>query len=130
PPGLANGVSARAMVAADLLLIEDLSLRDLQAIFDGGRYRPAPLEEAALRALRQLEGHSLPHPEQPDWVRLNVQEWLVPHLKSAYGEAWGREIAALGTPPPGDLRGQRPEATPAGRRAALGREGIGTRPQR
>ena len=34
-----------------------------------------------------MEGHSLPHPKQPDWVRLNVQEWLVPHLKEAYGEA-------------------------------------------
>ena len=83
-------------------------------MFDGGRYRPAPLDEAELRALRQMEGHSLPHPEQPDWVRLNVQEWVAPHLKEAYGEAWGREIAALETPPPVDLRVNRLKATRRG----------------
>jgi 16S rRNA (cytosine967-C5)-methyltransferase len=77
-----------------------------------------------------MEGHSLPHPEQPDWVRLNVQEWLVPHLKEAYGEAWGREIAALDTPPPVDLRVNRLKATPEQARAALKREGIETEPMR
>jgi 16S rRNA (cytosine967-C5)-methyltransferase len=129
-PALARGVSARAIVAADLLLIEGLSLKDLLTMFDGGRYRPAPLEDAELGALRQMEGHSLPHPEQPDWVRLNVQEWLVPHLKEAYGEAWGREIAALDTPPPVDLRVNRLKATPDEARAALKREGIETEPMR
>jgi 16S rRNA (cytosine967-C5)-methyltransferase len=129
-PALQAGVPGRAIVTADLLLIEGLSLKDLQAMFDGGRYRPAPLEELELRALRQMEGHSLPHPEQPDWVRLNVQEWLEPHLKSAYGEAWGREIAALDTPPPVDLRVNRLKATPQQARAALQREGIETEPMR
>src|SRR6185437_16004240 len=67
--------SARAIVAADLMLVEAHALHDMQALFDGGRYRPSPLEEVETRALRQMEGHSLSHPEQPDWVRLNVQEW-------------------------------------------------------
>jgi 16S rRNA (cytosine967-C5)-methyltransferase len=129
-PALADGVSARAIVAADLLLIEGLSIETLQAMFDGGRYRPAPIDESELRALRQMEGHSLSHPEQPDWVRLNVQEWLVPHLQEAYGEAWGREIAALEAPPAVDLRVNRLKATPDEARAALKREGIETEPMR
>jgi len=129
-PAMAQGVSGRAIVAANLLLIEGLSLESVQASFDGGRYRPAPLEEAELRALRQMEGHSLSHPEQPDWVRLNVQEWLVPHLKEAYGEAWGREIAALDAPPPVDLRVNRLKATPDEARTALKREGVETEPMR
>ncbi|UYN97268.1 MAG: RsmB/NOP family class I SAM-dependent RNA methyltransferase [Enhydrobacter sp.] len=120
----------RAIVAADLLLHDSLSLADLEAIFDGGRYRPAPLDEAEVRVLRQLDGHSLPHPEQPDWVRLNVQAWIAPHLKEAYGEAWGREIAALETPPPVDLRVNRLKATVDEARAALAREGIDTEPMR
>ncbi len=99
-------------------------------MFDGGTYRPAPLDEAEFRALRQMEGHSLPHPEQPDWVRLNVQEWVAPHLQEAYGEAWGREIAALETPPPVDLRVNRLKATVEEARAALKREGIETEPMR
>ena len=41
---------ARAIVSADLLLVEEMSLDALVASFDGGRYRPAPLDEAELRA--------------------------------------------------------------------------------
>ncbi|MBI3196379.1 MAG: rRNA cytosine-C5-methylase, partial [Rhodospirillales bacterium] len=122
--------SARAVVAADLILVEGNNLAQLAAMFDGGRYRPPPLDEAELRALRQMEGHSLPHPEQPDWVRLNVQEWVAPHLIEAYGESWGREIAALETPPPVDLRVNRLKATVEQARDALAREGIETEPMR
>ena len=111
--------SPRAIVAADLMLQDGLKLAELEVMFDGGRYRPAPLDDAERRALRQMEGHSLPHPEQPDWVRLNVQEWVAPHLREAYGEAWGREIAALETPPPVDLRVNRIKATPEQARRAL-----------
>jgi 16S rRNA (cytosine967-C5)-methyltransferase len=122
--------SPRAIVEADLMLQDGLKLGDVEAMFDGGRYRPAPLDDAECRALRQMEGHSLPHPEQPDWVRLNVQEWVAPHLREAYGEAWGREIAALETPPPVDLRVNRIKATPEQARRALHGEGIDTEPMR
>jgi len=122
--------SGRAIVAADLALVEGLDMRQLEAMFDGGRYRPAPLDEAEFRALRQMEGHSLPHPEQPDWVRLNIQEWVAPHLKEAYGESWGREIAALETPPPVDLRVNRLKASVEQAREALAGEGIETEPMR
>ncbi len=120
----------RALVEADLILHEGLTLLQLEQMFDGGRYRPAPLEEAEARALRQMEGHSLPHPEQPDWVRLNVQEWIAPHLQEAYGEAWGREIAALETPPPVDLRVNRLKATIAEAQKELAREGVDTEPMK
>ncbi|HYD04972.1 MAG TPA: RsmB/NOP family class I SAM-dependent RNA methyltransferase, partial [Reyranella sp.] len=122
--------SARAIVQADLMLHDATRLADLEAMFDGGRYRPAPLSDAERRALRQMEGHSLPHPEQPDWVRLNVQEWVAPHLREAYGEAWGREIAALEAPPPVDLRVNRLKATPEQARRALHGEGIDAEPMR
>ena len=114
----------RALVAADLILHDGMSFADVAAMFDGGTYRPAPLDEQEYRALRQLDGHSLPHPEQPDWVRLNVQEWVMPHLQQAYGAAWGREVAALETPPPVDLRVNRIKATVAEAQKALKREGI------
>jgi 16S rRNA (cytosine967-C5)-methyltransferase len=120
----------RAIVSADLILSEGMDLRAVMAICDGGTYRPGPLDETEVRALRQMEGHSLPHPEQPDWVRLNVQEWVAPHLIEAYGTAWGREIAALETPPPVDLRVNRLKATVAEARAALADEGIDTEPMR
>ena len=122
--------SARAVVAADLILAESHTLAQVAAMFDGGRYRPQPLDEAEVRALRQMEGHSLPHPDQPDWVRLNVQEWVAPHLIEAYGESWGREIAALEIPPPVNLRVNKLKATVEQAQAALAREGIDTEPMR
>src|SRR5471030_1156496 len=57
------GRGGRAVVAADLILVDGLGLQQAGAMLDGGRYRPAPLDEAEVRALRQMEGHSLPHPE-------------------------------------------------------------------
>ncbi len=123
-------VSARAIVIADLMLVEGLRLEEVDRLFDGGRYRPAPLTDDEAGALRRLDGHTLPHPDQPDWVRLNVQEWVAPHFREAYGEAWGREIAALETPPPVDLRVNRLKATVAEARAELAREGIETEPMR
>src|SRR6266851_4606843 len=42
---------ARAIVSADLMLVEGMDLGQLTALFDGGRYRPAPLDEAETRAL-------------------------------------------------------------------------------
>src|SRR5471030_3265443 len=116
----------RAIVSADLILSEGMDLAGLMNICDGGTYRPGPLHETEVRALRQMEGHSLPHPEQPDWVRLNVQEWVAPHLIEAYGAAWGREIAAIENPPPVDLRVNRLKATVQQARAALADEGIDT----
>jgi 16S rRNA (cytosine967-C5)-methyltransferase len=124
------GRDARAIVAAEVMLVDAMPLRDVMAVFDGGTYRPAPLDEAELRALRQMEGHSLPHPDQPDWVRLNVQEWVAPHLIEAYGTAWGREIAALETPPPVDLRVNLLKATVEQARKALHAEGVDTEPMR
>ncbi len=122
---------ARAIVAADLILVDGMDMAGLAAIFDGGTYRPQPLDQQEYTALRQMEGHSLPHPEQPDWVRLNVQEWVAPHLIEAYGEAaWGREIAALENPPPVDLRVNRLKATVEQAKAALQREGIDTETMR
>src|SRR5262249_36844227 len=122
--------SSRAIVAADLVLVEQQKLEQVSPLFDGGRYRPVPLADPELRALRPMEGHSPRHPGAPGWVRPNIQEWIVPHLKQAYGEAWGREIAALEIPPPVDLRVNRLKATVAEARDALRQEGIDAEPMR
>src|SRR5262245_62732987 len=71
-PAPDSGPSPRAIVAADLALVDGLSLKDLQATFDGGRYRPPPVDEGERSAVRQLEGHSLDQPEQREWVQPNL----------------------------------------------------------
>src|SRR5690349_24408673 len=37
---------ARALVAADLMLHDEMPFADVAALFDGGLYRPAPFDEA------------------------------------------------------------------------------------
>jgi 16S rRNA (cytosine967-C5)-methyltransferase len=120
----------RALVSADLVLSDGTPMAEMMNMYDGATYKPGILHETEIRALRQMEGHSLPHPEQPDWVRLNVQEWVAPHLQEAYGPSWGREIAAIETPPPVDLRVNRLKATREEAQEALAAEGIDTEPMR
>jgi 16S rRNA (cytosine967-C5)-methyltransferase len=45
-PALQAGSLARGIVAADLALVDKLELKAIEAMFDGGTYRPAPLDEA------------------------------------------------------------------------------------
>src|SRR5262249_19255918 len=43
------GRDGRAIVSADLMLVDGMSLSQVEALFDGGRYRPAPLEDSEIR---------------------------------------------------------------------------------
>jgi len=118
----------RALVAAHLILAERNALADLDALFDGGRHRPMTFDEAEYAVLRALDGHTLDHPEQPDWVAANVPEWIAPHLAESYGPDWPREIAALETPAPVDLRVNRLKANTERARGMLAKAGVDTEP--
>ena len=41
---------------------------------------------AALPTLRRLEGLTLVHPAQSRATRLNIPDWIEPHLEAAFGE--------------------------------------------
>lgn len=120
-----EGVAAtpRLLVAASLLL-EGWALDGVRQAFSGGQFAPTPLDRGEVAALRRVEGHTLDHPEMPEAVRLEVPDWVLPHLQARFGEALAAEMAAMGRPAPLDLRvnllkGTREEAI-----AALKAEGI------
>ena len=84
-----------------------------------------PVESAAAA---QLEGHTLTHPEMPQAVRLEVPDWLLPHLAARFGDALDLEMAAIDEPAPLDLRINALKATRERAVAALAEEGIEAAP--
>jgi 16S rRNA (cytosine967-C5)-methyltransferase len=119
--------SPRLLVAASLLL-EGWTNAGVAQSFSGGRYAPAAMDAAEQAACRALEGHTLDHPEMPEAVRLEVPDWIVPHLRARFGPALTAELAGLAEPAPLDLRVNLLKATREEARTALEAEGIEAEP--
>jgi len=101
----AAGLEAgRAQMIAALALIEGWRAQHFAHAFDGAEYHPKPLEAAERAFQRALEGHTLAHPGQPDWVRYEIPEWLFAPLAQAFGAGLERELLALQGEAPVDLR--------------------------
>ncbi len=117
-------VSPRMRVFADGVLTDGLIVERMEKTIDAGRYRPASLTDAERATLKRLEGHTLGHPGQSRATRLNVPAWVEPHLDTAFGDSFEREVAALAEPAPVDLRVNPLKGERAAARAALAEEGI------
>ncbi|MEP9353762.1 RsmB/NOP family class I SAM-dependent RNA methyltransferase [Xanthobacter sp. KR7-65] len=76
----------------------------IQALFTGARFAPAPLRDHERALLVKLQGSTLDHPAMPDDVRLECPSWAAGPLHQRFDDAFGREMAAMLTPPPLDLR--------------------------
>ena len=79
----------RLLVAASLLL-EGWTVDGLQQSFSGGQYGAPTLLQPEADAARLIEGHTLEHPEMPEAVRLEVPDWVMPHLQARFGAALSR----------------------------------------
>jgi len=117
----------RLLVAASLLL-EGWTVSGLKQSYSGGQYGPAPLLQPETEAVGALEGHTLAHPAMPDAVRLEVPDWVLPHLQARFGPALEAEMLAALDPAPLDLRVNLLKSTRDGARAALASEGLDTAP--
>ena len=113
----------RLLIAASLLL-EGWTLDGVAQSYSGGRFAPERLTPDEATALRALERHTLDHPDMPEAVRLEVPDWLLPHLRARFGEALAAELTALEGEAPLDLRVNLLKATREQVQAALAEEGI------
>lgn len=121
---------ARSRVLAWLVLADRWSRRDVEAAFDGGRYRPAAASRAELHLLARLQGHTLDHPEQSVATRRNVPEWIIPMLAASLGSGLDAELAGLAQSAPLDLRVNTLKAERAAVLARLAQSGIEATPTR
>jgi 16S rRNA (cytosine967-C5)-methyltransferase len=117
---LADKPTPRSLVAASLLL-EGGGMADVAAVYTGGQFAPAALMPSEHAVLRRLQGRSLEHASMPDAVRLELPDWLLPHLSPRFDDA---ELAALLAPATLDLRVNLLKATREEARAALAAEGL------
>ena len=117
----------RLTVAASLAL-DGWSLDGIGQMFAGGRFGPPALEAFEHAALSELVGRTLSRPEMPNAVRLEVPDWLFPHLLDRFGDSLEAEMAAMAEPAPLDLRVNTLKGAREAAQAALLAEGIETTP--
>jgi len=117
----------RLMVAASLLL-DKWTLDGVEQSYSGGQFGPDPLIAPERAALKQLEGHTLNHPEMPAAVRLEIPDWVLPALQARFGDTVTTEMDAMSTPAPLDLRVNLLQTNRDQARAALAAEGIACEP--
>ena len=115
--------SARLLTAAAAIL-GGQAYGDVCAMFSGGRYGPQPLDAEEAEVLRRLKDHTIDHPAMPPAVRLEVPDWIYPQLEARFGADTNREVAAMLTPAPLDLRVNFLKGTRQQAIDALAREGI------
>lgn len=117
---LADKPTPRLLVAASLLL-EGGGMAEVASVYTGGQFAPVALAPSEQAALRRLQGRSLEHASMPDAVRLEMPDWLLPHLSPRYDDA---ELGALLAPAPLDLRVNLLKGTRDEARAALAAERL------
>jgi 16S rRNA (cytosine967-C5)-methyltransferase len=116
------------LLAAASLLTQGWALDGVEQSFSGGQFGPSALNAAERAALRPLEGHTLDHPDMPDAVRLEMPDWILPHLSARFGADLPAEMAAMEDQAPLDLRVNLLKTTREDARAALASEGIESTP--
>jgi 16S rRNA (cytosine967-C5)-methyltransferase len=117
---LADKPTPRLLVAASLLL-DGGGMADVAAVYTGGQFAPAALMPSEQAALRRLQGRTLEHASMPDAVRLEMPDWLLPHLSPRFDDT---ELSALLVPAPLDLRVNLLKGTRGEALAALAAEGL------
>jgi 16S rRNA (cytosine967-C5)-methyltransferase len=118
---------SRGRVLAVLLLEARWAAAQLEAAFDGGEYRPSPLNRQE-RALAVLAGRSFGDPAQALSVRCNIPAWLEEPFRVVLGETMERELAALSEEAPVDLRVNSLKTSRREVMARLAARGIATEP--
>jgi 16S rRNA (cytosine967-C5)-methyltransferase len=73
-------------------------------LFSGGEFAPAVLTDQERTLLVKLQGCAMDHPAMPDEVRGECPSWAVAALRRRFGDSFPREMAALLTAAPLDLR--------------------------
>jgi len=126
--GQAGAPSDRLRMIAALALIDGWTADRIAGSFDGGSYRPPPLDDNERRLAKTLEGKALLSPDQPEWVRFEFPEWLTDNLHRLFGPRLEPEMGALRVEAPLDLRVNTLKATREEAKVALALDGVEAKP--
>jgi len=118
---------SRGRVLTVLLLEARWGAEQLEAAFDGGQYRPPPLDDTE-RGLAAIAGRSFGDAAQPLHVRCNIPAWLEEPFAMVLGGFLEQELAALCEEAPVDLRVNPLKASRRQVMARLAAQGIAAEP--
>jgi len=76
----------------------------VHVLFNGGKFAPAILRDHERALLVKLQGCRIDHPAMPDEVRVECPSWALDLLRHRFQDTFTREMAALLTTAPLDLR--------------------------
>ncbi|RWM18906.1 MAG: RsmB/NOP family class I SAM-dependent RNA methyltransferase [Mesorhizobium sp.] len=96
--------TTRNRLLAWLTLKEGKTPDQIDRLFNGAKFAPPMLTDHEHALLVKLRGCTIGHPDMPEEVRLECPSWAADPLRRRFEEAFGREMAALLTPAPLDLR--------------------------
>ena len=94
----------RNRLLALLALVQGRSRDQIKELFNGGQYAPPALTDQERTLLAKLKGCAIGHSDMPDDVRCECPPWALDALRRRFGESFQREMEALLTPAPLDLR--------------------------
>ena len=123
-----NEGSPRLRTIASMALLDGLSEADVLTLFDGNGYAPQPLSPSELKFLKKVQDQSIDNAAMPDWLTIEVPEWLFDELKSHWSLGLKKETTALNQPAPLDLRVNTLKTTFSGALEVLKNQGIEAQP--
>jgi 16S rRNA (cytosine967-C5)-methyltransferase len=119
---------ARFLVLAQLLLVEGMTLEQVEGFFSGQQFAPPPLAAAERQRISGLAGQPLVSPDMPEHIRLNLPDWALDSFRGRFGDSLSVEAEAMDVAAPLDLRANLLRTTREQAAAALAAEGIETEP--
>lgn len=96
--------SARLLVLTWVMLSEGKSAADIETLFDGQKFSPAPLDDNEKKLVTRLDGGTLDHPDMPDAVRAECPPAYEETLRTLWGGSFAEEMHAMISPATLDLR--------------------------
>ena len=95
---------ARRRMLAQLALYEEWNPDQISRACDGDQFRPGRLDYGETQLVEALAGQKPEHRDMPLDARCNFPAWLTPFLERALGRDVSREMGAMQTEAPLDLR--------------------------
>lgn len=99
-----DSLSARDLMLAALVHLQDMAIPDLEGMFTAQGYAPGHLDGRERQLLDRLVAVSRGGAEMPRWAHLNYPQWLDGPLQARFGHGLDAELEALNRRAPLDLR--------------------------
>lgn len=97
-------VNARTLTIAAVIFDKEHSAASLEQSFSGDKYAPQKLSAEEKKLAKSAEGQKLEHPDMSLRERYECPEWAFDSLQAVLGPRFEKEMAAMMTQAPLDLR--------------------------